>query len=169
MSDSDLHIRPWRVGDEESLAAIANNRNIWRNMTNRFAHPYTVESAKEWIASACEPDGHARHEAVMVGDTLVGGVGFGRVADLSTRSAEIGYWVGEPYWGRGYATEALRVSTETAWRDYDFVRIHARVLGWNAASCRVLEKVGYIHEATLRRHGFKDGEVCDMLIYSLLR
>ena len=164
-----LQIRPWRVGDEEALAQIANNRKIWRNLTDQFPHPYTLEDAKEWIASASEPSDHAHHEAVLVGDELVGGVGFRRLPDLSTRTAEIGYWIGEPFWGRGYATEALRISTETAWREFDFVRLQAHVLGWNAASFRVLEKAGYTHEATLRRNGYKDGEVCDLIIYALLR
>ena len=168
MSDK-LDIRPWRVGDEAALVSIANNRNIWRNLTNGFAHPYTLKDAEAWIASASEPTDDARDEAVLIGNETVGGVGFRRLPDLSTRTAEIGYWIGEPFWGRGYATEALRISTETAWRDCDFVRLQAHVLGWNAASCRVLEKAGYAHEATLRNHGFKDGEVCDMFIYALLR
>ncbi len=162
-------MRLWHEGDEEVLPALANNRRIWRNLTDRFPHPYEHHHAVEWIRSANQDPENARHMAVIAGGTVVGGVGFERLADLSRRTAEIGYWIAEPYWGRGLATKALMAATATAFADYDFVRLQAGVLAWNPASCRVLEKAGYSFEGRLRDQIYKDGAVCDHLMYARLR
>jgi RimJ/RimL family protein N-acetyltransferase len=164
-----VEIRLWQPGDERVLPELANNRRIWRNLTNRFPHPYGHADAVEWIRSANRQPDDTRHFAVVSADRVVGAVGFERLKDLNTRTAEIGYWVGEPYWGSGIATRALELATECAFRDFDFVRLQAGVLGWNGASCRVLEKAGYSLEARLHDQGFKDGEVCDIVLYALLR
>ena len=164
-----LELRSWQQGDEEILPRIADNRRIWRNLTNRFPHPYERENAIEWIDVANRDPDNARHFAITVNDTVVGGVGFERLKDLSARSAEIGYWIGEEFWGRGYATGALAAASAAAFEAFDFVRLQAGVLEWNPASCRVLEKVGYSLEGRLRKHIFKDGEVCDQFMYARLR
>lgn len=162
-------IRPWQPGDEARLCRIANNRRVWRNLTDRFPHPYEIQHAREWIARADRDPENAQHFAVIADGELAGGVGFERLPDLGARTAEIGYWVGEPFWGRGIATRALLAATARAFASHDFVRLQATVLAWNPASCRVLEKVGYTLEGRLRSSGFKDGEVCDQLVYATLR
>ncbi len=164
-----LQLRLWAPGDETALVQLADNRNIWRNLTNRFPHPYTHKDAAAWISESNQRPQDAKHCSVLLAGEIVGGVGFDRQDDLRARTAEIGYWVGEQYWGQGIATESLLLATELAFRDYDFVRLQAGVLEWNPASCRVLEKAGYRLEARLRQQGFKDGEICDMLMYALLR
>ncbi len=116
----DVGIRLWRPGDEALLPQLANNRRIWRNLTDRFPHPYGHEDAVRWIHSANQRPDEARHFAVLTGDRVVGGVGFERLKDLCTRTAEIGYWVGESHWGQGIATRALRLATECAFRGFDF-------------------------------------------------
>lgn len=162
-----VELRSWAPGDEAALVRLANNRSIWRNLTDRFPHPYGHDDALTWIREANHED--AKHCAVSLDGEVVGGVGFERLTDLHARTAEIGYWVGEPFWGRGIATASLTLATESAFRDYDFVRLQAEVLDWNPASCRVLEKAGYRLEARLRQRGFKDEEVCDTWMYALLR
>ena len=164
-----VRLRPWRSGDEAALVGIANNRNLWRNLTNRFPHPYTYDDAVTWIGIANARPEDALHFAIISEGEITGGVGFSRQEDLYTRTAEIGYWVGEPHWGRGIATEALTLASEVALRDFDFARLQAGVLEWNRASCRVLEKAGYELEARLLRQGYKDGKVCDIWMYALLR
>ncbi len=162
-------LRPWRAGDETALVEIADDRKIWRNLTNRFPHPYTLGDAVGWIKTAKDRPEDALQFAIVVQGEIVGGIGFTRLEDLRTRTAEIGYWVGEPYWGRGIATEALILVSQAAFDGFDFARLQAGVLEWNRASCRVLEKAGYELEARLRRQGYKDGEICDMWMYALLR
>lgn len=164
-----LTLRPWRAGDEAALVRHGDNRRIWRNLTNQFPSPYTREGAVAWIHHANALPGDAIHHAIEVDGEAVGGVGFARLADLQSRTAEIGYWVGEAYWRRGLATEALRRHTALAFAEMDFVRLQAGVLDWNPASCRVLEKAGYRLESRQLRNVFKDGEVCDTFLYTMLR
>ena len=164
-----LVLRPWQPDDKTRLSTIANNRRIWRNMTNRFPHPYEVDDAVRWIEFSNTQSQDQRHFAIVDDDVVVGGAGFTRLTDLLTRTAEIGYWIGEPYWGRGIATAALNEATVMAFRDFDFVRLQAGVLDWNPGSRRVLKKAGYTLEARLKKQIYKDDAVCDQLIYALLR
>jgi RimJ/RimL family protein N-acetyltransferase len=107
LRSESLKIRLGQKGDEEVLPQLANNRSIWRNLTNRFPHPYERRDAADWIGTANRDQENAQHFAIVVDGAVVGGVGFERLQDLSTRTAEIGYWIGEPFWGRGIATMAL--------------------------------------------------------------
>jgi RimJ/RimL family protein N-acetyltransferase len=102
-------------------------------------------------------------------DAVVGGIGIDVGTDVFRRSAEIGYWLGEPFWGRGIATEVLRALTDYAWATFDIIRLEAGVFSWNPASARVLEKAGYTLEGCLRQGVVKQGRVGDRLIYGLLR
>jgi ribosomal-protein-alanine N-acetyltransferase len=138
-------------------------------MTSRFPHPYTLEDAHTWIDTANTRPENGRHFAIVVDGRPVGAVGFDRLSDLHTRTAEIGYWLGQAFWGRGLAAEALRMATDFALTNYDFVRLQAGVLEWNSRSCRVAEKAGYQLDARLRTSVFKDEQVCDLLLYVRLR
>jgi RimJ/RimL family protein N-acetyltransferase len=83
-------------------------------------------------------------------------------------SAEIGYWLAEPFWGRGIATEAVKAMTTYAIAKHALTRVYARVADWNTASVRVLEKAGYALEARLRRSAIKEGRVIDQLQYAFI-
>jgi len=107
--------------------------------------------------------------AFIVEGSAVGGIGLVLKDDVFRRSAEIGYWLGEGYWGRGIATEAVRALTEYAFVTFDLCRLHAGVFEWNPASMRVLEKAGYTLEARHRKNVTKDGETIDRLVYALVR
>ena len=84
-------------------------------------------------------------------------------------SAEIGYWLGETFWGCGIATEALNAMSEWAFRELHLVRLYAKVFARNQASARVLEKAGYVFEGRLLAHYFRDGEYIDGLLYAKVR
>ena len=161
-------IRPWRAGDEESLIAHANNYNIWRNMRDRFPHPYTAEDAREWIRRAGEESPRTNF-AIVVDGEAVGGIGLILNGDIHRCSAEIGYWLGEAFWGRGIVTEAVRAMTQWAFDNFNLSRIYAGVLEWNPASMRVLEKAGYQFEGRLRMAIIKQNQVMDEFIYSIVR
>ena len=165
---SHCALRPWRRGDEASLTRHANNRNIWRNMRDRFPHPYTAADADAWIASAGAQK-PATAGAIVVDGAAVGGVGMDLGFDIFRRSAEIGYWLGEPFWGRGIATEVLIAYTEYAFAHFDLCRLDAGVFEWNPASMRVLEKAGYTLEGRARLGVTKDGRTGDRLLYALVR
>ena len=161
-------IRNWRPGDEASLVRHANNRKIWINLRDRFPHPYTPADAEQWIrhASTVSP---ATSFAIVVEGAAVGGIGLLLKDDIFRRSAEIGYWLGEEYWGRGIVTEAVRAVTEYAFTNFDLCRIYAGVFEWNPASMRVLEKAGYEFEGRVKKSVTKDGRTIDEYIYAIIR
>ena len=161
-------LRPWRAGDEPSLERYANNRNVSRNLRDRFPYPYTAADAKEWIALAASR-APVRDFAIVVDGGAVGGIGVEPKEAERRHSAEIGYWLGEPFWGRGIATEAVRAVTEYAFATFDIWRLEAGVFDWNPASARVLEKAGYSLEGRARHAVLKDGRVGDRLLYGLVR
>jgi RimJ/RimL family protein N-acetyltransferase len=161
-------LRPWRRGDEASLVRHANNRKVWLNMRDRFPHPYTAKDADEWIAHAGAQT-PVLSFAIVVDEAAVGGTGLELGTDVDRRSAEVGYWLGEPFWGRGIATEVLRAITEYAFRTLDICRVHAGVFEWNPASARVLEKAGYTLEGRSRLAITKAGRTGDRLLYALVR
>lgn len=160
-------IRPWRATDAKALAPLADNRRVWINLADRFPHPYTLADARRWIREST-----LRHPmsdyAVECGGRLAGGIGLLPGEDIRLLTAEIGYWLGEPFWGRGIATAAVTVFTAHAFAVLGMRRLFARVLAWNPASARVLEKCGYRLEGRLRRSALKDGQVVDELLYARL-
>jgi [ribosomal protein S5]-alanine N-acetyltransferase len=161
-------LRAWRRGDEASLVRHADNRNVSRNLKDRFPSPYTAADAREWIAHA-SAQAPPTSLAIVVDGAAVGGVGIELGTDVFRRSAEIGYWLGEPFWGRGIATEALRAMTAYAFERFDICRLEAGVFDWNPASARVLEKNGYVLEGRARLGVIKDGRMGDRLLYALVR
>ena len=161
-------LRAWRPGDEPSLVRHANSRNVWRNLRDAFPQPYTLADAKRWIETA-NPATPITNFAIVVGGAAVGAIGLVLKEDVFRRSAEIGYWLGEEYWGRGIVTEAVHAVTEYAFATFDVCRVYAGVFEWNPASMRVLEKAGYEFECRMKKSVTKDGETIDELIYAMVR
>jgi RimJ/RimL family protein N-acetyltransferase len=161
-------LRPWRDGDQRALARHANNRNVWIHLRDRFPHPYTEADAAAWIslASALPED---TQFAIEVQGEPVGGIGLDLGQDVHRRSAEVGYWLGEPCWGRGIATAALSAITELGFARFDLCRIYACVFDGNPGSVRVLEKAGYTFEGRLRKSVTKAGRTIDQVIYAIVR
>jgi RimJ/RimL family protein N-acetyltransferase len=160
-------VRSWRTSDADSLLCHANNRNIWLNLRDAFPHPYTKHDARAYIRSMRERTPETTF-AIALNDEAVGSVGFVLRTDVERVSAEIGYWLAEPFWGRGIATEALVALTKYAIDTHGLTRIYALPFAWNLASCRVLEKAGYVLEARLRRSAIKDGEITDQMQYAYI-
>lgn len=165
-----LVLRPWRRGDEEALAREADDVEVWRSVRDRFPFPYTLADAERWIGHTLGLPGPPRNFAVIVDVAPVGGVGLELKDDIHRCTAEIGYWLGRAWWGRGLATEAVRQVTAYGFETFDsLTRIEGHVFASNRASARVLEKAGYVLEARLRRAVVKEGVVQDDLIYARLR
>jgi ribosomal-protein-alanine N-acetyltransferase len=160
-------VRSWHATDARSLVTYANNRKIWLNLRDRFPHPYSKRDALAFLRSV-----HGRQPetvfAIAVGDEAVGSIEFVLHQDVERVSAEIGYWLGEPFWGRGIATEALTAVTRYAFEHHHLTRIFALPFATNRASCRVLEKAGYALEATLRRSAIKEGVIVDQCQYAFV-
>ncbi|HUR95299.1 MAG TPA: GNAT family N-acetyltransferase [Gemmatimonadales bacterium] len=161
-------IRSWRPGDEPSLSRHASSRKIWLNVRDRFPHPYTLAAAESWVAHAAAADPETQF-AIEVDGEAAGGIGLFLQEDVSRFTAEIGYWLGEAYWGRGLATAVVRRFTDYAFDTFDLNRIYGNIFDWNEASVRVLEKAGYEFEGRHRRAAVKDGQVVDNLLYAVVR
>ncbi len=158
-------LRSWRVGDAEALARHANSRAVWRNLRDLFPHPYKLADAQRYLAVATTRDPQTGF-AIEVEGEAAGGIGIHLQEDVHRRDAEIGYWLGEAFWGRGIMTAAVQAMTEYAFAHFDLCRIHASVFAWNPASMKVLERAGYVREGVLRKSIFKDGQVIDSVLYA---
>jgi RimJ/RimL family protein N-acetyltransferase len=160
-------VRSWETSDAASLVEQANNRRIWLNLRDRFPHPYSSHDAHQFIrrVRAVRPE---TSFAIDVDGSAVGGIGFMLQQDVERVSAEIGYWLGETYWGRGICTAVLRATTRYAIDEHGLTRVFALPFAYNAASIRVLEKAGFVLEGRLRRSAIKDGTIVDQLLYAYI-
>lgn len=161
-----VKLRPFTINDAEQLVSIANNFNIAKFMTNRFPHPYGKENALAFF-ELIKNDSPNRIFAITVDDKIVGSTGVHFQEDIFVNNAEIGYWIGEPYWGNGYASEALTQITEYAFKTFSINRLFCRVFGNNPKSMRVVEKAGYKLEAKFEKTLLKNGELLDEYIFAI--
>jgi len=164
----EIKLRPWKIEDADSLVENANNFDIARFMSDAFPNPYTLEDAKNFIAFATK-DEPIHIFAIDIDGQAVGGIGIHPQADIMKKNAELGYWLGEKYWGKGIISKAIREIIPWAFNTYDITRIYARPFGSNMASQKVLEKAGFVLEARIKENIFKNGEYLDELIYAIRR
>jgi ribosomal-protein-alanine N-acetyltransferase len=161
-------LRPWRLTDKPALLRHANSREVWRNLADRFPHPYTEADADLWLTKFSQLPGSLRW-AIEVEGEAVGGIGAEPGEGIFGKTANFGYWLGEALWGRGIMTAAVRGMADHALQALDLVRLESPVFEWNPASMRVLEKCGFEREGVRRKSIFKDGQVIDAVVYVRLR
>lgn len=159
-------VRAWRWEDEPSLARHADDREVSRRLRDSFPHPYTREDARRFIGFARGQEPRTTF-AIAVDGEAVGGIGLRLGQEVERRSAEIGYWLGRAFWGRGIATAAVRGLTGFAFEAFGLTRVFAVPFENNPASMRVLEKCGYLREGVMRRSVVKDGVVMDQILYAI--
>ena len=158
-------LRGWRMSDARSIVRHANNINVARQLRDRFPHPYTTSHAHAFLKAVSLAD-RPTDFAIEVSGDAVGGFGYVVGTDIERFSAEVGYWLGEEYWGRGIVTEGLRMLVDHAFSKLQLLRLFALPLADNAGSRRVLEKAGFVLEGTLRSSCVKYGKVMDQLLYA---
>lgn len=163
-----VRLRPLVIGDADALVALANNRKIFDNVRDMLPHPYGMHDAI-WFIDACGKDNPPFNLAIETGGEFCGMIGIVPQKDVHRLGAEIGYWIGEPYWGRGIATRAVAAMIDYAFTQFPFIRLYAGIFAHNSASMRVLEKNGFIKEGIGRKAIFKNGVVTDEHRYALLK
>jgi RimJ/RimL family protein N-acetyltransferase len=162
-------VRPWRREDAAQLPGQAGDRRVSRNMRDLFPYPYTSEDAERFVSMALSMSPQTNF-AIEVGGRIAGGIGYVLHGDVERVGAEVGYWLGVEFWGRGIATAAVRAVTKFAFATHaELERLYAVPFASNQASARVLEKAGYVLEGTLRRSAIKDGQVLDQWMYAIVR
>lgn len=158
-------LRTLESSDAESIARHANDREIWLNLRDLFPHPYTVTSAEWYIGDVAGEDPPLGF-GIDVNGAIVGSVSLKPGTDIERVNAEIGYWIGREFWGRGIVTDAVIGMTHYAFAQRKFNRVFAVPFVRNPASCRVLEKAGYVREGSMRRSAIKDGLLQDQHLYA---
>jgi RimJ/RimL family protein N-acetyltransferase len=158
-------IRPWRLNDAESLVRHANNRRVWIALRDFFPYPYTIEDAHTFLKSVINSEPVTLF-CVEVNGAAVGGIGIRIGADVHRQTAELGYWLGEEFWGRGIMTETVTGFTDFCFENFPLRRIYAEPFANNSASARVLEKAGFAFEGRLKNNVLKDGKLLDSLLYA---
>lgn len=166
----ECKIRKWQIEDAENLALVINNKKIQDNLRDGIPYPYTVENAKEYINSMLSADKAETYAfAITVDDKAIGSIGVFRCNNIHFRSAEMGYYIAESYWGKGIGTIAVEQTCRYIFENTDIIRIFAEPFAYNTASCRILEKAGFQCEGILRKNAIKNGAILDMKIYALIK
>lgn len=163
-------IRKWELSDAKDLAAALSNKKVQDNLRDGLPYPYTEQDGKEFISAMISADENETFAfAITVDNMVLGSIGIFRQGNIHRQTAELGYYIAEEYWGKGIMTEAVKQICEYVFANSDIIRIYAEPFAYNIASCRVLEKVGFQYEGTLRSNAVKNSKVIDMKMYSLLK
>lgn len=135
----ECRLREWRIEDAARLAEMLNNRNILNNLRDGLPYPYTETDAEEYINSMRMADKNKTLAfEITVDDKVVGSIGVFRCDNIHSRTAEMGYYIGEPYWGCGLGTSAVTQACTYIFENTDIIRVFAEPFAYNTASCRVL-------------------------------
>jgi ribosomal-protein-alanine N-acetyltransferase len=161
---NNLQLRIWQKDDAQQLAAIANNKNIWSNVLDSFPSPYTVMDALQWInkESSAQP---ITKFAIEYQGSVVGGIGMILNEDVYRNNIELGYFVGETYWGKGIATTAIKTIVEHIQKNYSVNRVMARVYAHNTASMKALQKAGFHLEGIQEKAAIKNNVLIDVYVW----
>lgn len=166
----DCTIREWRLEDKNDLATMLNNKNILNNLRDGLPYPYTINDAEEYITAMLSADKTKIFAfAIVVNDIVVGSIGVFRCDNIHSLTAEMGYYIGEPYWGKGLGTSAVKQICKFIFEHTNIIRIFAEPFAYNIASCRVLEKAGFQLEGILHSNAVKNGKILDMKMYALIK
>ncbi len=168
LQQGNLTVREFRDSDKVALASLCNNPKIHNNLRDIIPFPY-LEKDAEYFINLCGNERVKTNFAIEFEGEFVGVIGFGLQTDVYRLSAEIGYWIGEPFWGKGIATRAVKLLVEYGFLHLGLVRIYSSVFDYNKASQRVMEKAGFLLEGIFRKAIFKNGKICDEYRYAILK
>ena len=160
-------LRAWRPEDLDSLVANASHSDVSRGLRDRFPYPYTGADGRAWLSRAVDESDRAW--ALEIDGAAVGGVSLHPGVDVHRHSAELGYWLGRRYWGRGIMTRVIGAFAGPAMDAFRLHRLYATVYANNPASMRVLEKAGFEREGMQKSAVFKRGELLDLVVYARTR
>ncbi|HEY4178590.1 MAG TPA: GNAT family protein [Kofleriaceae bacterium] len=166
-----LVLRELRLDDAGAIAAGAGDRRVARYLL-AVPSPYPVALARRWLVGRIEWWREGRGVTFAIArknqpNTLLGTVSLRRYT--RDQRAELGYWLATSAWNHGFATEACTAAIDFGFRELSLARIYAQVLGDNRGSHRVVTKLGFVTEGVKRQHVRRDTELCDLVLYGLLR
>ena len=165
----DFQLLPWRMEYAPDIAPLANNPAIFANLRDVLPQPYTLEDARDFIGSALTAGNGTLLRAIVIDGRAAGSIALYQGQDIYRQCAEIGYWLGQPYWGQGVMSRAVAAMCAQGFAQLPIRRIYAQPFARNAASRRVLEKNGFVLEGIMRQGAIKLGETLDWCMYAKLR
>ena len=166
----DCKIRKWELADAKDLSAALSNAKIQDNLRDGLPYPYTEQDGVDFISAMLSADTNETFAfAITTEGKVIGSIGVFRQGNIHRRTAELGYYIAEEYWGKGIMTKAVKQICKYVFDNSDILRIYAEPFAFNAASCRVLEKACFQYEGTLRSNAVKNGKVINMKMYSILK
>lgn len=165
----EFKLRAWTLDDVPSLVRHIDNIRIWNNVRDLLPNPYTEKDAREYILMVTEKVGPQVEFAIDIDGRAVGGIGLVPGSDVERISAELGYWLGEEYWGNDIMSKAVKQLVQYTFETLSFSKVFAMVFSSNAASMRVLEKAGFEKEAVLKSALIKNGVIMDFHYYSIIK
>jgi RimJ/RimL family protein N-acetyltransferase len=166
----DVTLRNWKIEDALDLATLLNNKKIQDNLRDGLPYPYTEKDAEDFINFVLHAEKEMQYIfAICYDKKAVGCIGVHRKDNIHRLTGELGYYIAEPFWGKGITTEAVRQICDYVFENTDIVRIFAEPYVTNEASWRVLEKAGFQFEGTLRKNAIKNGQLLDMKLYSRIK
>ena len=166
----EILLRPWRAEDAKEIWCYANNRKVAENLRDVFPFLYEQRDATDFIGHCIKSEGKGQIcRAICVDEKPVGSIAISLGQDVYRRSAELGYWLAEPFWGKGIMSQAVAQICQEAFERFDIVRIYAEPYAYNKGSRRVLEKAGFVLEGILKQSVYKNGQMHDSCIYALLK
>jgi len=168
LHSGNITLRPLSLTDASRLAELANNEKISRNLRDGFPHPYTLADAENFLQKFSNQD-PVTFFGIDYDGQYVGNISLVPGQDIYRQSAEIGYFIGEPYWNNGIVTTAVNLITEYGFKHLDIIRIHTGIFEYNTASMRVLEKCCFTKEGIFRKSVFKQGKLWDEVRYAKLK
>jgi len=163
-----IKLRKLKTSDKSVIAKQLNNKKIWDNLTNKIPFPYTERDAEIFLKFT-ERDKNHKAFAIEFNMEFCGIIGLIKQKDVYEKSAELGYWIGEPFWNKGIATKAIQLITDYGFKNLDIIRIYSSVFEYNIASMKVLEKNGYKKEGVFQKAIFKNNKIWDEHRYYKLK
>ncbi len=167
LSDNKIILRAFNQSDEEDLAKLLNNKKIWDQLRDYLPHPYTLQDAKDYINAQTQQRPLLTF-AIEANHLLVGNISLKPQEDIHRHSAEMGYWIGEPFWGNGFATKSIRLITKYGFNELELTRIYATVMEGNEGSMKALMKAGFEKEGVSKKGFIKNGRYLDEHRFALL-
>ena len=164
LTQGEISLRKLTLAHREVLVELANNKKIWLNLTDGFPHPYGLEHA-DFFLDGKEEDEPTLYFGIHFQGEFCGIISIHPREDVYKLTAEIGYWIGEPFWGKGIMPVAVSLMTDYSFQKLGLHRLEAGVFEYNPASMRVLEKCGYHKESVKKEAAVKDGKIIDLHLY----
>ena len=169
-SGAEFYLREWKLSDAENLASAIGNKKILDNLRDGVPYPYTEQDRKEFISAILSSDKSSTFAfAIEIENKAVGSITCFRQSNIHYRTAELGYYLAEEYWGKNIMTRAVKQICKYVFENSDIIRIYAEPFAQNIASCRVLEKAGFQFEGLMRANAVKNGEIKDMKLYAIIK